>query len=56
LPYFILNILVKLPLVGQYFLKLYGKFEISNKKINDLYGLECKDTVSCIHNMYTNKN
>lgn len=56
LPYFVLKMIVKLPVVCSYFLKLYGKFEISNKKINDLYGLECKDTISCINNMHSHKN
>ncbi len=48
IPYFILEIIVKIPVLGNYFLKIYGRFEISNKSIKNAYKIECEDTYNYI--------
>lgn len=48
MPYFFLGLLVKTPLLGVYFSKLFGQLAISNKKVNDTYKILIKDTKICI--------
>ena len=48
LPYLFLTIFSKIPFLGNYFIKLYGQFEISNKNIRNAYKIECLDTYNCI--------
>lgn len=48
MPYFFLGLLVKTPLLGVYFSKLFGQLAISNKKVNDAYKISVKDTKICI--------
>ena len=48
LPYFLLKMIVKIPILKNYFLKLYGQLEISNKNILNEYNIECLDTFNCI--------
>ena len=55
MPYFFLKLFVRIPLFGNYFLKLFGQLEISNKDINDTYKIICKDTHSCIAEMNLNE-
>ena len=55
LPFFILRIIVKIPFLSKYFLKLYGCFEISNKNIQNAYKIECLDTYDYIFHMNQNE-
>lgn len=54
LPYLILKIIVKIPFLSDYCLKLYGRFEISNKNIQNAYKIECHTTYDYI--FYMNQN
>lgn len=55
LPYFLLKILIKIPFMGNYFLKLYGQLEISNNNIEKAFKIECLDTHNCIIDMNDNE-
>ncbi len=55
LPYFILRIITKIPFLSNYFLKLYGSFEISDKNIQNAYKIECHKTYDYIFHMDQNE-
>lgn len=55
LPYFILKIITKIPFLNNYFLKLYGGFEISNKNIENTYKIECHESYDYIFHMNQNE-
>ena len=50
-PYFCLKYISKIPILGRYFIKLYGHFEISNKNVKKAYKIECSDTHSSVIHM-----
>lgn len=49
LPFFFLKLLVKVPIVRNIFLKLYGGFELGNTKINNLHNVNITDTLEQLY-------